>query len=278
MRDAGTAAEPCDVVLVLVPSSRNGNGAASLLGRHDIACRVCPDIDALAAALDPVAGAVLIADEALWKQGLDALSVRLASQPPWSDLPFIVLTRAGNGVSRTLMERHLPDTLGNVVFLETPLSKLSLLSAVRSALRARRRQRQIGQYLAEQKTAAAALRESEARFRQLADSAPALIWMTDAEGQDTFVNMHHEHVFGHRTGELLRLGWAAMVVPDDRDRYEAQFLSAFRARIPFSIKVRIRDKHDSVRWLRCEGVPRMGDEGRFLGYKVGHRRTGTACC
>ena len=270
MRDHGAAAAVPDVVLILIPGVRNGAGAATLLGRHNIACRVCPDIDALIGAIDQDAGAVLIADDALWQQGSDVLSGWLASQPAWSDLPFIVLTRADNGASRTLMELHLPDKLGNVVFLETPLSTLSLLSAVRSALRARRRQRQIGQNLAELKTAAAALRESEARFRHMADSAPALIWMTDAEGQDTFVNMHHGHVFGHRTGDLLRLGWAAIVVPEDRHRYEAEFLSAFRSRTPFSTKVRIRDKNDSIRWLRCEGVPRLDDEGRFLGY--------TGCC
>ena len=270
MHDHGIAAGVTDTVLILIPSGQNGEGAASLLTRNNIACRVCPDIDSLALAIDQDAGAVLIAEDALWAHGTELLTAQLTSQPFWSDLPFIVLTRAKTGASQALMERNLPDKLGNVVFLETPLGTLTLLSAVRSALRARRRQRQVGRYLADQKIAAAALRESEARFRQMADSAPALIWMTDAEGRGTFVNMHHRLVFGQRTGELLRLGWATMVMADDRDRYEAEFRSAFRTRTPFATKVRIRDKHHCIRWVHCEGVPRMDDGGRFLGY--------TGCC
>ncbi|MFL5280919.1 MAG: ATP-binding protein [Rhodopila sp.] len=259
-----------DVVLILIPGASNAGSASDLLARNGVACRTMPEIPTLADELDENAGAVLIADEVLWRQGADVLAQRLAMQPEWSDLPFIVLTRGETGTSRALMELHLPDKLGNVVFLETPLSSLSLLSAVRSALRARRRQRQVGANLAEQRAAAAALRESEARFRHMADSAPALIWMTDADGGVTFMNMHHGHIFGHRAGDLLRHGWTTLVHEEDRETFRMAFDTAFKARAPFSTEARIRDRHDQIRWLRCEGVPRLDDEGRFLGY--------TGCC
>ena len=58
-----------------------------------------------------------------------------------------------------------------------------------------------------------ALRESEARFRHMADSAPALIWMTDAEGQVVFANMHYDHVFGRPAAEMLGNGWTSVVLP-----------------------------------------------------------------
>jgi PAS domain S-box-containing protein len=118
----------------------------------------------------------------------------------------------------------------------------------------------------ERKRAEAALRESEARFRNMADSAPALIWMTDTEGRVAFANMHHDHLFGRPALEMLGNGWRRVVHPDDLEGFSARFLDAFRARRPVRAEVRVRDKDGAVRWLRCEGVPRLSDAGAFLGY------------
>jgi PAS domain S-box-containing protein len=124
----------------------------------------------------------------------------------------------------------------------------------------------IGQDVTERRKTEEALRESEARFRHMADSAPALIWMTDAEGTVTFANMHHDHMFGRPASEMLGRGWEQIVLPEDLDRYHAAFLEAFHARAHFRTEARVRDKTGRVIWLCCEGVPRMDDAGRFLGY------------
>jgi PAS domain S-box-containing protein len=120
--------------------------------------------------------------------------------------------------------------------------------------------------ITETKRTEAALRESEARFRHMADSAPALIWMTDAAGQVTFANLHYDHVFGRPATEILGDGWASLLVPEDLEPFNAAFGAAFAAREPFKAEVRVRDRHGQVRWLRCEGVPRLDDAGNFLGY------------
>jgi PAS domain S-box-containing protein len=112
----------------------------------------------------------------------------------------------------------------------------------------------------------AALRESEARFRHLADSAPALIWMTDAQGRLTFANMHHDFMFGRPAAEVLEDGWPGILHPDDRAGFETAFASAFAERRPFRAEVRATDRNGQVRWLRCEGVARLDDNGNFLGY------------
>jgi PAS domain S-box-containing protein len=124
----------------------------------------------------------------------------------------------------------------------------------------------IGQDVTERRRTEEALRESEARFRHMADSAPALIWMTDAEGQVTFANMHYDHMFGRPASEMLGRGWEEVVLPEDLDRHSAAFLEAFRARVAFRTETRVRDREGRVRWLCCEGVPRTDDTGRFLGY------------
>jgi PAS domain S-box-containing protein len=112
----------------------------------------------------------------------------------------------------------------------------------------------------------AALRESEARFRHMADSAPALIWMTDAQGQITFANMHHDFMFGRPAAEIHGDGWYQVLHPEDRAPFEAAFTNAFRERRPFRTEVRVTDRNEQIRWLRCEGVARLDDSGAFLGY------------
>jgi PAS domain S-box-containing protein len=112
----------------------------------------------------------------------------------------------------------------------------------------------------------AALRESEARFRHMADSAPALIWMTDAASRITFANMHYDYMFGRPASEMHGEGWLKVVLPEDVPLFKSAFADAFRARRPFRVELRVTDKDDRVRWLRCEGVPRLDDGGGFLGY------------
>jgi PAS domain S-box-containing protein len=78
--------------------------------------------------------------------------------------------------------------------------------------------------------------------------------------------MHHDHLFGRPASEMLGDGWRRVVHPDDLEGFSARFLDAFRARRPVRAEVRVRDKDGAVRWLRCEGVPRLSDAGAFLGY------------
>src|SRR3954453_48491 len=87
-----------------------------------------------------------------------------------------------------------------------------------------------------------ALRESEARFRHLADSAPALIWLTDDRGRLTFANMHFDYVFGRAAASLVPTGWRALAPPDDFPVFTPDFFSAFEARRPFRAEVRVFDK------------------------------------
>jgi PAS domain S-box-containing protein len=110
------------------------------------------------------------------------------------------------------------------------------------------------------------LRESEARFRHMADSAPALIWMSDDWGQVVFANRHYEHLFGRPVAVMLGQGWERDVLAEDLPGYREAFRDAFRARRTFRAEGRVRDRDGQVRWLRCEAVPRLDDAGAFLGY------------
>jgi PAS domain S-box-containing protein len=109
------------------------------------------------------------------------------------------------------------------------------------------------------------LSESEARFRTIADSAPALIWLCDQTGELIFANQWHEETFGRTARELLGGGWTDILHPDDVAGFCADFDAAFAARAPFSRDVRVIDHNGRTRWLHSEARPRES-EGRFVGY------------
>lgn len=109
------------------------------------------------------------------------------------------------------------------------------------------------------------LSESEARFRTVADSVPALIWMTDELGQFVFTNKRFETFFGladNASGD----GWRRIAYPDDIDLFDAAFMRALAARDRFEAMKRVVHPVMGLRWLRCEGLPRFDGAGVFQGY------------
>ena len=114
--------------------------------------------------------------------------------------------------------------------------------------------------------AEAALREGEARFRTAADSSPALMWMTDERSEVVFANQRYRTFFGVETDAMLGEGWRSIVHPEDVDAFNQSFLAAAEARERFQGRVRVLHPELGVRWLDCNGAPRVGAEGEFLGY------------
>lgn len=104
-------------LLVLAPIGKDAALTAGRLGSIGIECHVCRNVSALALELDKGAAGALIAEEAL-ADGAEPLAALLARQPPWSDLPILVMTRTG--ADSTSVELAL-RTLGNVILLERPI-------------------------------------------------------------------------------------------------------------------------------------------------------------
>jgi signal transduction histidine kinase/ActR/RegA family two-component response regulator len=123
-------------LLVLAPVGKDAALIAATLDRDMVDCVGCDSLDRLLTELDSGAGAVLVAEEAL-AEGQNALAAWLTRQPVWSDLPLLILTRSG---ADSATASHALHTLGNVTLLERPVRIGALVSAVRSALRARTRQ------------------------------------------------------------------------------------------------------------------------------------------
>jgi two-component sensor histidine kinase len=130
-------------VLILAPAGRDGTVAASILHEVGIRSEICSSIVELVGGIGQAACAV-VSEEGLLTANRRALAEWVSQQPPWSDFPFIVLTSRG-----ATPDERLPEILGNVTVLERPFHPAVLASAVRSALRARSRQREVEAHLQE---------------------------------------------------------------------------------------------------------------------------------
>ena len=132
-------------VLLRATTTKDAMLAVEVLGRSGMDAIACGSLDELVREMGRGAAAVLIAEEVLVEAGFAAVHAALGAQPPWSDLPVLVLARTGAD-SNVIVEAM--DLLANVTVIERPLRVSALISTVRSALRARTRQYEMRDLLA----------------------------------------------------------------------------------------------------------------------------------
>jgi signal transduction histidine kinase/ActR/RegA family two-component response regulator len=133
--------DPCsERVLVLAPSGRDAAIAIAILDEAGIQAESCADLQALCLGLSTGAGVAVLVEEAVNNSDLASLSRWIEDQPPWSDFPFVLLALRGGSLERNPNVKRLSVVLGNVTFVERPFHPTTLVSAVATALRGRRRQ------------------------------------------------------------------------------------------------------------------------------------------
>jgi PAS domain S-box-containing protein len=161
-------------------------------------------------------------------------------------VPLVIDGVAGGALvfSSLREEREWPDEL---------TQRLRLLAEIFANALARRR-------------AATAARESEDRFRLLADTAPLMIWMAEPDGRRTYFNRRWLDLTGRGPDEDLAGGWIDSVNPDDREVVGETYRQAVADRRSFTIDYRLRRRDGEDRWILDHGVPRIGEDGSFVGY------------
>jgi PAS domain S-box-containing protein len=124
----------------------------------------------------------------------------------------------------------------------------------------------IARDISERKHQEAILRESEERFRLIADTAPAMIWMATAGKISTFANKAWLDFTGRSMEAELASGWAEGIHPDDLERSIDTYTQAFDRREPFRMEYRLQRHDGEYRWILDTGVPRFNQDGSFAGF------------
>jgi len=120
--------------------------------------------------------------------------------------------------------------------------------------------------ITDQRRAERVLRESEERFRSLADGAPIMMWMSGVDKLCTDANRGRLMFTGHSIEQELGNGWIEAVHPDDLQKCMSTYIEAFDKRKPFSMEYRLRRYDGEYRWINDAGSPRFLPDGQFAGY------------
>lgn len=194
-------------VLVLAPTPRDAALSRDILVHARLECEACLDLDELCSELAAGAGAVLLTEEALEHNKHDCLVRYIKNQPGWSDLPILLLAEHGGDSALAVSSMEL---LGNVTVLEQPVRVTTLISALRTALKARRRQYELRDQIEAQALLAAIIQ----------CSADAIISKT-LDGTIISWNAGAERLFGYSAAEAIDQPITLIIPPERLDEEPA---------------------------------------------------------
>ena len=155
-------------------------------------------------------------------------------------------------------DAHFVDGNGNVVATRVTVRRTRPHRGVRRVV-------VVVRDVTERERVVAALRESEARFRHLADNAPALVWTTEPDGRRNYFNRPWLEFTGRDFETELRMEWSDGVHPDDVERCAKTFSRLLKRRVGVSMQYRRRRHDGEWRWLRVNVAPHWDAARRFLG-------------
>jgi signal transduction histidine kinase len=172
MAEVNTSTLP---VLVFAPFGKDAALIERVFRQSDVSTRLLPCFEDFETSISEDAGAAIITEEVLQNGAISALAQKLSAQPPWSDFAIIVLTGSGMSTASTESAVRSRAPLGNITLLERPLRPPTLISAVRTALIARRRQYEVRDHLQERAATEEALRRAHDALESLVEQRTAAL-------------------------------------------------------------------------------------------------------
>ena len=248
--------------LILAPLGRDASVACSLIEQTGVSCLVCTDLASVVGFVDDDVAFLLITEEAIRGADLRPLAVWLANQPPWSDLPFLLVTNHGGGPERNPIASRWLETLGNVSFIERPFHPTTLLSVARAAVKGRRRQHDTRRLLAN-------LRESDVRLRTALHAGRLTAWEFDFATSRFTVSAEGRSILGHavvrevEVDELMR-----GIAHDDRANVAQALSHSVGSGEDFAVDLRFGRPDGSTLWLEVRARlvrDAGGSPRRFVG-------------
>src|SRR6476469_9492972 len=178
-------------VLIIAPVGRDAQVMTELLGRHGFEAQICGSLAECAAHIQSGAGALMLTEEALELGSLSHLFEALAAQPPWSELPLIILTTGGESRLTRLLELAA-QAAGSVTLLERPVGTTTLIRSLEVALNSRRRQYQVRDFLEEQRRTEQELRQAHEQLADRAKQLQTLVELRTAKLAKSNERLRHE--------------------------------------------------------------------------------------
>jgi len=255
-------------VLICAPTGRDAEVLSGVLAGAEIDVETFPSVAQVSSEIGAGAGAAIIGDECLEGSSNCSLLGALEVQPEWSDFPLILMTSQGRAQAHGWRLLQEIGGVAHTMVLERPFRRLTLVAAVRAALQSRERQYQIRDDLARRREIERSLRESEGRFRSMADNLPLIVWLQNVDGAQEFVNETFCSYFGVQREEMTADRWKALMHPEDGQSYANEFAAAVRERRDFHAEVRVRRADGEWRHLESWAHPRF-DADRYIGHVGG---------
>lgn len=240
-------------ILVLTPTGSDANNVLHLLLDDGLYALNCVNVVDLCQQIRRGASVVLIAEEALTLAELPELLELLSRQEPWSDLPIVVIS--GRGRYRGYSSLDVLGRSANVALLERPLSKVILLSAMQTGLRARQKQYEVRRLIEERERHVAALRQSEERLKIAVGAARLGIWELNLESNTLTCSDACKGIFGYRDDqEFNYIDFVRSIHPAARERVRTEILEAVNAKREFEAELRIVWPNGSEHFLLLSGA------------------------
>lgn len=238
-------------ILVLPPTRRDGEAISKLLTEAGVQSEICSSVSAVCRSIADQVGALIISEEAINE---DAAQLRacLATQPIWSDLPIIILSRAGR--ESTSLHQIIAG-FSNVSIVERPVRVSTFLSMARTALRARLHQYRVRDAFAQQQIAEQELRRSREQLKIIVRGADVGIWHCDLP----FDKLHWDdtvkaHFHLPTDAEVDIDLFFERLHPDDRERVQAVLTERLADGRLFDVEYRtMSEDHSEIRWIRAMG-------------------------
>jgi len=238
-------------VIVVADDNSDMRAYIKSLLERDAIVETCADGEAAYAAILRRMPDLLVSDVMMPHLDGFGLIAKIRANADVKDLPIMLLSaRAGEEAKVEGLQAGADD------YIVKPFAANELLARVQAQLELLRRRRDAND----------ALREREAYFRDLVDTSPAILWITDADHQCTYLSQRWYDYTGREPQQDLGLGWLGAVHRDDVERTRTAFIDAASQQLPFIIDYRLRDRDGEYRWMIDAGMPRRVEGGSAAGY------------